>query len=135
MEKSLTLSQMRNNELRRLYAALTSGNSVNKIHMSKSMIVDVIYEHPAPRFYIERAMAWKYILGEWSQTNTNRRKRDMIADLMENFKRLCEEHPYDKKEVIVGMAIEQPAKSFYMSKHRIKEIIFNYSGRNGKSKE
>ncbi len=56
----------------------------------------------------------------------------MVADLKATFARLQSENPYATKEWLYEKVVEQPAKSFYMSKHRIKEIVFNYSGRNGK---
>ncbi len=57
----------------------------------------------------------------------------MIADLIDNFNRLKQENPNAPLEWLYEVVVEQPSKSFYMSKHRIEEIIFNYTGRNGKN--
>ena len=53
----------------------------------------------------------------------------MIKDLVENFERLRNKYPDATRGTLYQMVVEQPAKSFYLSEHRIYEIIFTYSGR------
>lgn len=102
------------------------------MNISRQMIISLIQEMPAPRFYITPFTARLYINNN-HQCRDKSRKPDMIADLIDNFNRLKQENPNAPLEWLYEVVVEQPAKSFYMSKHRIEEIIFNYTGRNGKN--
>lgn len=104
------------------------------MNISRQMIISLIQEMSAPRFYITPFTARLYINNN-HQCRDKSRKPDMIADLIDNFNRLKQENPNAPLEWLYEVVVEQPAKSFYMSKHRIEEIIFNYSGRNGKSQK
>ena len=118
----------RNQALERAYKRIIkAGKGVN--FMSRKTIIALIQEQPAPRFYITPFTAQIYILGKKRKWRAN---PDMIADLMENYNRLKAENPDAKKEWLYETVVEQPAKSFYMSDKRIEEVIFQYSGRNGK---
>lgn len=127
--KPTSIIEDRNKALRALHRAIIS-ESRNLGYLTCATIVVYIYGQPAPRFYITPYSARLYINGR--KTADSKRKRDMVADLKEAFVRLQRENPYAPKEWLYEKVVEQPAKSFYMSKHRIKEIVFNYSGRNGK---
>ena len=102
------------------------------MNISRQMIISLIQEMPAPRFYITPFTARLYINNN-HQCRDKSRKPDMIADLIDNFNRLKQENPNAPLEWLYEVVVEQPSKSFYMSKHRIEEIIFNYTGRNGKN--
>lgn len=98
--------------------------------LSRKTVIALIQEQTAPRFYITPETAKLYIRGNRKLQKSL--KPNMVADLIENFNRLVAENPNAPKEWLYEIVVEQPAKSFYMSDHRIAEVIFNYSGRNGK---
>jgi hypothetical protein len=100
------------------------------MNISRQMIISIIKEMPAPRFYISPFTARLYINNN-QHCREKSRKPDMVADLIENFNRLKHDNPNAPLEWLYEVVVEQPAKSFYMSSHRIEEIIFNYTGRNG----
>lgn len=128
-----TIIEQRNEALRVLYKTIIA-ESRGIRYLTRKTIVSFIYKQPAPRFYITPFTARLYINNN-NKCADNGEKQEMIADLLENYNRLCRENPNAPKEWLYEVVVEQPAKSFYMSKHRIEEIIFNYSGRNGKSKK
>lgn len=131
--KELTLIQLRDKELRHCYEKILRSCSNTRL-LSRRSILSLLSGMPAPRFFITPYWASLYILRHYKGLNINRRKRGMIDDLVENYERLRIEYPYATKCDLYEMLVEQPAKSFYMSEQRIKEIIFNYTGRNGKKK-
>lgn len=131
--KPNTVIEQRNEALRMLHKKIIA-ESRGICYLNRQSIVSFIHEQPAPRFYITPFTARLYI------NNNNQRaekgeKQEMILDLIETYHRLRREYPNAQKKWLYEVVVEQPAKSFYMSKHRIEEIIFNYSGRNGKSKK
>lgn len=131
--RPVTLIEQRNEALRVLHKNIIA-ESHGIQYLTRQSIISFIHEQPAPRFYITPFTARLYINNN-NKCADNGEKQDMIADLFENYHRLCRENPNAPKEWLYEVVVEQPAKSFYMSKHRIEEIIFNYSGRNGKSKK
>lgn len=124
-----SIIEERNKALRALHRTIIS-ESRNLGYMTCATIVAYIYSQPAPRFYLTPFSARLYINNR--KVADSKCKRDMVADLKEAFARLQRENPNAPKEWLYEKVVEQPAKSFYVSKHRIKEIVFNYSGRNGK---
>lgn len=127
------ITEQRNHALKEAYRRIISASHGVR-SVSRQTVISLIQEMPAPRFYITPFMAQLYINNN-SHRRDKSRKQEMIADLMDNFHRLKQEHPDAPKWLLYEMVVEQPAKSFYMSDHRIAEIIFNYTGRNGKSKK
>lgn len=127
------ITEQRNRALKDAHKRIISASRGVR-NVSRQTVISLIQEMPAPRFYITPFMAQLYI-NNISHRRDKSRKQEMIADLMDNFHRLAQEHPDAPKWLLYEMVVEQPAKSFYMSDHRIAEIIFNYTGRNGKSKK
>ena len=123
-----SLIQQRNSDLRTLSAQIIASTK-NVQYMSRQTILDIMQEQSAPRFYLSPYQASLYILRAYHDNNKNCRKQDMIADLLENYERLRRLFPEAKKIVLYEMLVEQPAKSFYLSSKRMREIIFNYTGR------
>lgn len=118
----------RNRALEKVYRrVIKSGRGVN--FLSRKTIIELIKEQPAPRFYILPDTAKFFLLGLRKESETN---KGIVADLRENYNRLKAENPDAKKEWLYETVVLQPAKSFYMSDHRIEEVIFQYKGRNGK---
>lgn len=128
MEKT-TLLQQRNDDLRAAYKRIVKA-SANMKYVSRATIISLLMEQPAPRFYLLPYQARMYIVNHYRMVNSGRRKQKMIEDLVENYERLRNEYPGAARGTLYCMAAEQPAKSFYLSKHRIEEILFDYSGRN-----
>lgn len=129
----MTLIEQRNLSLQDVYYRIIKARYGIR-NVSRKTIISIIQEMSAPRFYITPFTAQLYINNN-NQCRNRGRKQDMIADLMDNYNRLKRENPNAPKMWLYETVVEQPAKSFYMSAHRIEEIIFNYTGRNGKSKK
>ena len=101
------------------------------MHITRKVIISLLQEQPAPRFYIEPDTARVYIKN-YKRYKGKSFKEAMVADLKENLNRLKAENPDAPQAWLYEEVVKQPAKSYYMSDHRIEEVIFNYSGRNGK---
>lgn len=130
------LYEERNAALRGVYESIIrSYGVVNMRYMSRAVILELIMEHSAPRFYITPELAGWYICQyeRWGRlVVVKSHKREMLLDLISVYERLRKEHPYMKRGELYDLVVNQPAKSFYMRKQRIKEVIFRYSGRNEK---
>lgn len=125
--------EQRNFALREAYKQIIKASrGINNV--SRRTIISIIQEMSAPRFYITPFTAQLYINNN-NQCRDKSRKKEMIADLMDNYNLLKQKNPNAPKMWLYEMVVKQPAKSFYMSSHRIEEIIFNYTGRNGKNKK
>lgn len=128
----------RNLALQEIYKRIRKSH-VNMNLLSRDMIVSIILEQPAPRFYITPDRAKSIILshynngqGKMRQFNKRPQTRELIDDLVANYERLKAQFPHTPDERLYEMVVEQPAKSFFMTHHRVKEVIFNYTGRNHK---
>ena len=121
--------QQRNHDLKEAYRKIIQASQTLRYSTPQRMIASIIAEMPAPRFYISPFSAQLYITGEYRNRNLSRRKRAMIADLVENYEQLRRLYPEAQKSAIYALVVEQPAKSFYMTEKRICEIIYNYTGR------
>ena len=99
--------------------------------------MSIVIEQPAPKFYITPYQA-KMIILSHNNTDFHRGnhksslKKEMADDLIANYNRLREQFPHTPNEKIYEMVVEQPAKSFYISHRCARDVIFNYTGRNGK---
>lgn len=123
-----SLIRQRNIDLQGVYTRLI-GVTSNIQYLSRSTILSIMQEQAAPRFYLTPYQASLYILRGMKGGNVGYRKQAMIADLIENYERLRREYPEATKTALYEMVVEQPAKSFYLSRKRMREIIFNYRGR------
>lgn len=130
-----TLIHERNIALQAIYKRIIHTN-VNRNLITNDTIVSIILEEPAPRFYISPHQAELLIIHhrDKKQCASCKRtlKREMVDDLVENFERLRELYPHTPLKKIYEMVVEKPAKSFYISYRCARDIIFNYTGRNGK---
>lgn len=130
--KQLTLKQQRDADLRALYQRIIHLQSVNLRYMKRSAIVALLATEPAPRFYLTEEQAGWAICQYYRNGRIPRcrpMKQAMILDLVDQYEKMRKEHPHAQKNILYKLAVEQPAKSFYMSNQRIREIIFNYSCR------
>lgn len=128
-----TLIEQRNAALKELYASIIKA-SKSIGFVSRKNVISIILDQPAPRFYITPYVAYIY-LTNYRKRGENCRKQEMIKDLKKNFNRLRHQYPNATVDWLYKMVVEQPAKSWYMTPQRVEEIIFNYSGRNGKKKK
>jgi len=120
----------RNLALQEIYKRIRKSH-VNMNLLSRDMIVSIILEQPAPRFYITSDRA-KYILlhyNNWQGKKLRPKTRELIDDLVANYEKLKAQFPHTEDKILYEMVVEQPAKSFFMTHHRVKEVIFNYTGR------
>lgn len=129
-----SLLNQRNKEIEKIYKSIISSSSINLDLIERSDLLDLILEHPAPRFYITPKMAERYVLGYKKQLDRviQSRKINMIEDLVSVYNREVSRRKNSSREMIWHYVVTSPAKSFYVSKKRLEEIIFNYTGRNGK---
>lgn len=128
MEKYNTISAERNKELRKRFNELLSASGVNMMYFHRDTIVDMLYNESAPRFYISAKIAERYVLNYkrgvfLSEDPITRRK---ITDLAETFDRICAENPHMKRKDVWNEVVWSPAKSFYLSKKRIKWIVYGW---------
>lgn len=129
-----SLLQQRDKQLKKIYSTIISSSSVNMRMVSRDDLLGLVMDHSAPRFYITPKMAERYVLGfkRQSESVLNSRKLDMIKDLVDAYERAKVRHKGASKEMLWRYTVESPAKSFYITKQRLEEIIFNYTYRNGK---
>jgi hypothetical protein len=101
--------------------------------VARDTLIELIMEQSAPRFYITPKMAERYVIGFKQQSPhiLNSRKIDMIKDLVSAYETAKNRHKRSSMMMIWRYTVESPAKSFYVTKRVLKEIIFNYTGRNG----
>ena len=124
----------RDAKIRELHQQIMRAQGVNRQYIRREVVIDMLAHEPAPRFYISPEWAMRYITAYyggqsvWIRTRGKERQA-MIRDLVTNFERLQRENPDKTRQWLYMTVVEQPAQSFYVSKQRIKEIIFNYTGR------
>lgn len=130
----MTLIKQRDQQLRKVYSTLYLSSSANSRLISRDLLLDLMMEQPAPRFYITPKMAERYVLGFKKQSSAilSSRKLEMIKDLVSAYERARTRHKGVAKGMLWKYTVESPAKSFYMTKQRLEEVIFNYTYRNGK---
>lgn len=120
--------KQKNDDLRDAHSKIIKANHGMRIPLNT--LLAVLAEQPAPRFYISPFTAWLYLTKH--RNPKNKLTQEMIEDLQENLARLKRENPDASNIWLYEKVVKQPAKSFYMSPHRIKEIIFHYTGRTSK---
>jgi len=123
----------RNKDLLAVYDSLITNGNINKKYIKRGSIIDVLYESPAPRFYICPRMAERYVNAylRGKLTCISRERLAMVEDLVENYKRIRKRRKNEQLCFVWQMVINSPAKGFYLSRQTIMEIIYGY----GKYKE
>ena len=122
-----TMVRQRYKDLKAVHKRIIQAtNSVGYIPVAT--IISIIQEQTAPRFYITPHTANLYINNIQHRREKSRRP-EMIKDLIENYNRLKSENPDKSKDWLYEKVVEQPAKSFYMSDSRIRDIIYGYRTR------
>lgn len=127
---SQTLIHERNIALQDLHKRILH-SSVNKNLLTTDIIVSIILEEKAPRFYITPHQAELLVRkyrndGCRFPSNKIGPRREMIKDLNEEYEKLVARFPHTPKKTIFKMLVEQPAKSFYMRDYRVRDVILNY---------
>lgn len=128
MKKAHPLTKQRDADLRNLYTQVIKKSGVNPMYLPRETILDALSEHTAPRFYIEPFQARHYVTLYYSKRTIHKSpiKQAMIRNLVEVFETIRPQHMNLPMAEIWQMVVEHPAKSFYLSRQRIKEIILNY---------
>ena len=126
----------RKEALNEAYKRIISSQGINSTYMKRELVISLLTEVAAPRFYLKPYQAQilirKYYKNDCKPTCSNELKNKMVEDLVEQYEKLRNEFPHLPKNQIWEKVVKQPAKSFYMTPHRIEEVIFNYTGRNSK---
>lgn len=134
MEKR-ELRMERDKELKKRFDYVIQESGVNPRYMMRDDIANILQSMPAPRFYIDWKIAQNnvnlYYKGKMKHKSELKQK--MVLDLVEVFEEVRSAHMNYPMTEIWNMVVEHPAKSFYLSKQRIIEIIYNYHD-NGRKK-
>lgn len=102
--------------------------------LTRMEICEILASQPAPRFYITPYAALRKIILPMEKNGDipahGRRRRAMHLEFYQHYIRLRESLSRDKA---IAAAIEQPASSFFLSKHRINYLLYAaYHRRNNK---
>ena len=128
MKKYNTLTDQRDRDLKNLHTSVIKNSGVNPMYLTREFIVSTLASQPAPRFYIKAQQAESYVVGYYKQVSyvKSELKRSMILDLVRVFEKIRSDNIHLPMADIWQLVVEHPAKSFYLSNQRIKEIIYNY---------
>lgn len=125
----------RDKELKKRFDYVIQESGVNPRYLMRDDIATTLQSMPAPRFYIDWKIAQNnvnlYYKGKMKHKSELKQK--MVLDLVEVFEEVRSAHMNYPMTEIWNMVVEHPAKSFYLSKQRIIEIIYNYHD-NGRKK-
>lgn len=126
MKKILTID--RDESIRRKYDELIKCSGINMDYVSRNDLIDLLSKSKAPQFYISPKMCEQYVIGylKGREPVSRSNKRRMIEDLVKVFKDVRTEHSTKPMNQIWVMVVEHEAPSYYLTKQRIAEIIFNY---------
>lgn len=128
MKKYETLTAERDRDLKNLHTSVIKNSGVNPMYLSRETILSTLSSQPAPRFYLKAQQAESYVVGYYKQVTSvkSAHKRAMILDLVQVFEKIRSENIHLPMADIWQLVVKHPAKSFYLSQQRIKEIIYNY---------
>ena len=119
-----TLTIQKRKDLIAAYDRIRSAGGVNMGYVSRDAVIDLLMQEPAPRFYLSpRAIEHdviRYIKGK-PTTNPERTK-----DLHEAYCKVMEKNAHQKMFLVWLDVSMQPAKSFYLSRRSIRDIIYGY---------
>ena len=103
------------------------------LRLTRLEICELVASQPAPRFYITPYTALRKIIlpiERGDDISAHSRRREMHLEFYKHYKRFRESLSRDKA---IAAAIEQPATSFFLSKHRINYLLYAaYHRRNHK---
>ena len=118
------LTFQKREDLKAVYARLISTQGINLNYVTRETLVDLLMNQPAPRFYLEPRTVEHLLMRYFKGQKTSNPSR--TQDLAEAFRRVRERKPRAPMSDIWLEVSMQPAKSFYMSKRNIRDVIFNY---------
>ena len=121
------LKSIRDRDLSNIYDNLVKCKGLNVKIMKRSLIINTFMEMPAPRFYITEKMVERYVCAylKGRYITKNRLKIKMIDDLVENYNRIVSSNCYLTKSAIWAEIVRSPAKSFYVDRRTLMNILFN----------
>jgi hypothetical protein len=128
MKKLQTLTHLRDKDLQNLCSRIIKNSGVNPMYLSRETIIDSLISHPAPRFYICARQAQSYVLGYYKNRDSvkHSNKKAMVLNLVQVFEKIRSQNIHLPMSEIWQMVVDHPADSFYCSRQRILEIIYNY---------
>ena len=130
-DNSNWLKKERDKAILAIHTRIINDSGINKKYLTRDIVAKKIQECSAPRFYIDtrqcRYLVRAYYNGKLDKSSPLCQAK--AKDLAEVFEKIRETHPNDYMEDIFGMVVQQPAKSFYLSKSRIIEILYRYHDR------
>ena len=119
------LKNQRNKDLLILVERIRNEKGINMNYISRNAFVEILMQQPAPRFYLEPRTV-EHILMNYFKNERQQIVDARTQDLYEAFCRVREKNPYMPMADVWYLVSLQPAKSFYLSASRIREIIFNH---------
>lgn len=121
------LKSIRDRDLRNIYDNLVKCKGLNVKIMKRSLIINTFMEMPAPRFYITEKMVERYVCAylKGRYITKNKLKIKMTDDLVENYNRIVSSNCYLTKSAIWSEIVRSPAKSFYVDRRTLMNILFN----------
>lgn len=94
--------------------------------LTRSQICEILSNYPAPRFYTTLTYAWRIVrdMSAGRPRASRYRCADMHRDIYNRWVAQSEHTEESLRQII-----ESPAPSFYLSKHRIKKLLYSYYDR------
>lgn len=125
-----SLIDARNKAIREAYLRLVKSSSLNRGLLKRHIAIAYLMEQPAERFYITPKMAERYVLGylRGDKHVLCARKRAMIEDLVCVYRGIVNRRDGAKQADIWEEVVSSPAKSYYMTERRLREVAFVYKG-------
>lgn len=113
-------------DIRDAYDKIMSCGGVNKAYLPRKVIINVLMESPAPRFYISAKLAERYV--KWYYAGDpgalRNRKLAMIKDLVDVYERKRKQRPYTPVYLLWQEVVDSPAKSFYATPQLLTDIVY-----------
>lgn len=129
------ITKVRNHDLQHLHDQILSIRGINQHYLTRRFVIDRIMASPAPRFYIDSKRAEIYVTAWYRGEVVHKSiyKNHMVQDLVSVFEEIRDRYPDEQMSDIWEMVVQHPAKSFYMSRKRVEEVIYNWR-KNGEKK-
>lgn len=120
----------RDNLIRTIHKRIINESGINKHYLTRSVVAQQIQKYSAPRFYIDTRRCRELVNGYNAGTlKCSALTQAMARDLAECYEEVCNAYPNKPMEDKWQLTVEHPAKSFYLSKLRIIEIVYQYHDR------
>lgn len=121
----------RDEEVRKIYSRIINESGINKKFLTYKFIIAQIEKSGAPRFYISGKHAQNLVSAYYNDKlmPMSKRRHAMVEDLVQCYEAVHDKWNDLKKADMWEKVVACPAKSFYLSPARIREIIYQYHDR------